>query len=83
MDECIAVLAKNKERPSDAILIHLVKLQLIVENVGQASRHEGYDDATASTRAPPAFYLMALRAQLQDLKAKISPEIQGNGGKTA
>lgn len=78
MDECIAVLTKNKERPSDAILIHLVKLQLIVENVGQASRHEGYDDATASTRAPPAFYLMALRAQLQDLKAKISPEIQGN-----
>ena len=83
MDECVTVLAENKALPSDAILIHLVKLQLIVENVGQAPRHEGYDDTTASTRAPPEFYLMALRAQSQDLKIRIPLEIQGNGGKIA
>lgn len=83
MDECNAVLAEIKERPSDAILIHLVKLQLIVENVCQAPRHDGHDDATTSTRAPPEFYLLALRAQSQDFKANIPPEIQGNGGETA
>lgn len=81
MDECIAVLAENKEQPTDVLLIHLVKLQLLVEKVGQAPWYEGYGDATGSTVAPPTFYLKALQAQLQNLKEKIPPDIQRNGKK--
>lgn len=78
MDECIAVLAANKEQSTDTLLIHLVKLQLIVEKIGQAPWHEGCEDATGSVRAPPTFYLKALQAQLQDYRANIPPDIQGN-----
>ena len=78
MDECIAVLAEKKEQSTDTLLIYLVKLQLMVEKIGQAPWHEGCEDATSSVRAPPTFYLKALQAQLQDYKANIPPEIQGN-----
>lgn len=70
------MLAENKEHPTDLLLIHLVKSQLLAEKVSQAPWHEGHGDATGPTRAPPIFYLKALQAQLQDLKANISPEIQ-------
>lgn len=78
MDECIAVLAEKKEQSTDTLLIYLVKLQLIVEKIAQAPWHEGCEDAIDSVRAPPTFYLKALQAQLQDCKANIPPEIQGN-----
>ena len=78
MDECIAVLAENKEQPTDTLLIHLVKLQAIIEKIGQAPWHEECGNTIGSVRAPPTFYLKALQAQLQDIKAKIPPDIQGN-----
>lgn len=83
LDECVAVLAENEELPTDTLLVHLIKLQLIVEEVGRAPWHEGYGDATDSARAPPTFYLKALQAQLHDFKAKIPPGIQRNGKKRA
>lgn len=78
LDECLAVLAENKEHPTDLLLVHLVKLQLLAEKVSQAPWHEGHGDAIGPTRAPPIFYLKALQAQLQDFKANISPEIRRN-----
>ena len=78
MDECIAVLAENKEQPTDTLLIHLVKLQLIIERIGQAPWHEECGNTTGSVRAPPTFYLKALQAQLKDCKANIPPDVQGN-----
>ena len=77
----MTVLAEKMEQPSDALLTDLVRLQLIAEKVGRAPWHEGQNDATGSMRAPPAFYLKALQAQLQDFKTKIHPEIQDNGKK--
>lgn len=79
MDECIAVLAENEEYPSDILLVYLVKLHLIFEKAGRGQWYEEQDDAMASARAPPIFYLKALQAQLQDFKAKIPPAIQRNG----
>lgn len=78
MDECIAVLAEEKEQPTDTLLIHLVKSQIIIEKIGQAPWHEECGSITGSVRAPPTFYLKALQAQLQDCKANVPPDIQGN-----
>lgn len=78
LDECMTVLAEEKDQPSDELLINLVRLQLIVEKVGRAPWHEGQNDATGSTRAPTTFYLKALQAQLQDFRMKLCPEIQDN-----
>ena len=79
LDECLAVLGEKDEHPTDPLLIHLVKLQLLVEKAGQAPWHEERDDPNGSVRVPPIFYLKALQAQLQDFKTRIPPVIQGNG----
>ena len=79
LDECIAVLGEEDEHPTDLLLVHLVKLQLVVEKAVQAPWHEERDDPNGSVRVPPIFYLKALQAQLQDLKTRIPPSIQGNG----
>ena len=79
LDECIAVLGEKDEHPTDLLLIHLVKLQLLVEKAGQAPGHEERDDPNGSARVPPIFYLKALQAQIEDFKNRIPPSIQGNG----
>ena len=79
LDECIAVLGEKDEHPTDQLLVHLVKLQLVVEKAGQAPWHEERDDPNGSVRVPPIFYLKALQVQLQDFKTRIPPRIQGNG----
>ena len=78
LDECIVVLGEKDEHPTDPLLIHLVKLQLVVEKAGQAPWHEERHDPSGSVRAPPIFYLKALQAQLQDFRTRIPPSIQGN-----
>ena len=79
LEECIAVLQEKKECPTDTLLIHLVKLQLIVEKVGQAPWHDGHDFATHPPRTPAVFYLNALQAQLEAFKVNVHPDIQRNG----
>ena len=79
LDECIAVLGEKDEYPTDLLLVHLVKLQLVVEKAVQAPWHEERDDPNGSVRVPPIFYLKALQAQLQDFKTRTPPSIQGNG----
>lgn len=79
LDECVAVLAEKKEYPTDILLIHLVKSQIIAEKAGQAPWHEEQSEVSGSTKAPSTFYLKALQAQLQDFKVNIAPEIQTNG----
>ena len=79
MDECITVLAEGKEYPSDEFLVQMVKLQLIVEKVGQAPWHDGLGDANGSARAPWIFYLKALQSQLQDPQVKIPTELDKSG----
>ena len=82
LEDCVAVLAETNELPSDAILIQMVKLQLIVEKVRRGPWHEEHDDSTGFSRAPPIFYLKALQAQLQDFKARIPQQIERNGTNT-
>ena len=82
LDECIAVLAEKEEYPTDTLLIQFVKLQLIVEKVSHGPWHEEHDHDIGSSKTPPIFYLKALQAQLQELKATVPPRIQANGMNT-
>ena len=78
LDECVTVLEEEKECPTDTLLVHLVKLQLIVEKVGQAPWHDGYDSTTRSAMTPAVFYVNAMQAQLQEVKANITHDNKTN-----
>ncbi|MCJ1388446.1 hypothetical protein MMC18_001293 [Xylographa bjoerkii] len=57
---------------------HQVRLQLIIEKAAQVSLYNGEIGSAESPRAPPAFYLKALRSQLQEVKNKILAELLSN-----
>ena len=75
------MLEEKKELPTDTLLIHMVKLQLIVEKVGQAPWHDGHDAATRCAKTPAVFYLIAMQAQIEEFKVNITHDIQRNGKK--
>jgi len=76
MDECLQMLAQKQECPTDEILVQQVKLQLIMEKVGQTPWYDKDIEHAEFGRAPRAFYLMALQSQLQEVRRKIPSELQ-------
>jgi len=79
LDECLRIIAENKDNPSDLLLTQLARLQLIREKVFQAPWHSGYAEETLSTKPPSAFYLRALESEVQEFKRNIPTALQQNG----
>ena len=77
MDECLEILAQRKECPTDAILVQQVRLQLIIEKATQIPRSDVL--SIDVVKPPPAFYLKALKIQLQEVRNQIVVESQANG----
>jgi hypothetical protein len=70
MDECLQTLSANPESPNDKTLVQQVRLQLIVEKVSHWQ--EEITENTEHTRAPPSFYIQALKSQVQEIRTQNS-----------
>jgi len=71
MDECLKMLSERPEWNGDEVLVALVRIQLLVEQLTRAVWQ-------SSEKAPPGFFVSALKTQLYDLKAQFPPHIQQN-----
>lgn len=69
MEESLSVLAETKECPQDELLIAQVKIHLIVDKAYQLRRD-------GEPLSPPAFYLNALKKELDLVKSQIPPHLQ-------
>ena len=79
-DECLKLLAENgTESPADVLLVHIVRLQLVVEKIPQGSWHDGQVDIAGCFQAPVVFYVKALQTQISDVRRNIPAELQQNG----
>jgi len=79
LDDCLQMLAEQKEHSTDLFLAQLVRLQLIVERVTQAPWNDyGQAESTSSLRAPSNFCLKALQERLSDFKSRSPPEFLQN-----
>ena len=77
MDECLQMLDERQECANDEILVHLVRFQLINENVHSGGFwHGGIAAMPGPLQASPSFYLHAIQSQLQSLKTKMEPYSQ-------
>jgi hypothetical protein len=79
LDECLQKLAESADHPNDILLVHVVRLQLILEKAVQIPVRNGYADAEDSGKPPFLFYMKALQSQLQDTKRDIPPDLLKNG----
>ncbi|KAL4923694.1 transcription factor domain-containing protein [Aspergillus undulatus] len=76
MQECLDVLNEKKEVPGDALLVRLVRAQLVVDKVVKDLGHEGDRiNERGSGRAPVSFYIRGLHTQLDDVRNWLPPEI--------
>ena len=74
-DDCLRLLAES-EHPSDTLLAHTVRIQLIVERALQAPWH---DPATAEcSRAPSSFYIKSLERDLLETRQQVPADLLQN-----
>lgn len=78
MDECLRILSANPDCPNDETLVQQVRLQLIVEKVGHW-QEGATENGTESAKAPPSFFLQALKSQVQEVSTQTSFHSQSNG----
>lgn len=77
-EECLRVLETQKEIPSDALLVQLVKLRLVSEKIDDAPWKCAISESFKDTRPPEMFYLHSLETQLQDFKRNIPSQLSDN-----
>lgn len=71
MEESLSVLTDAKESPEDEVLVVLVKIYLVLDRMHQLRR----DGEPISS---PAFYMTALKMQLDAVKQQIPPHMIQN-----
>jgi hypothetical protein len=77
LDECLRLLEEKKEYPTDALLVSLVRVQLICNKGGALIWNDLFGDA--EMRIPADFYVKTLKSQLDDLERSIPGELKSNG----
>lgn len=71
MEESLTVLLEAKECPEDELLVHLVKIQLVIDKVYHA-RRDGEDQSLAR------FYVESNQAQLSSIRNQIPPHLKSS-----
>ncbi|KAF2092450.1 hypothetical protein NA57DRAFT_50220 [Rhizodiscina lignyota] len=88
MEEGLRVMNMNKQCHSDEAFAFQVRLQVFAQKINhvreQQEANSVHVTATAAATPVPAFlYLRVLQAQVQELKASLSPHLQQHGMLTA
>ncbi|KAL2810528.1 hypothetical protein BJX63DRAFT_434175 [Aspergillus granulosus] len=78
MDECIRALEEHQECLNDEILAQQVRLQLITDKLNLGPYHGGLAETPDPIRAPPAYYLRSMHAQLRSIQPRIAPQSQSH-----
>ncbi|KFY36890.1 hypothetical protein V494_04944 [Pseudogymnoascus sp. VKM F-4513 (FW-928)] len=74
-EECLQLLEKTKEHPTDMLLVFLTRLQLIKNAVSRDTS----DNLCGGIASPPSeIYFRSLQSQLEELKRNTPPELDGN-----
>lgn len=84
MERCVAAIETSPECPNDAIFAAQIRLQLLAQNVVEASENlqlmrSNATIAVVNMTIPGLLHLKNLQAQLQDSKLSLAPQLQHHG----
>lgn len=74
-EECLQLLEKTKEHPTDVLLVFLTRLQLIKNAISRDTSDSVYGGLSGPSSD---IYFKSLQSQLEELKRNIPPELDGN-----
>lgn len=77
LDECLHLLEEKKDYPTDDLLVHLVRVQLICNKASSLTWNDAVGDAEAGILTD--LYVKTLKSQLDNLVHSIPPELKSNG----
>lgn len=77
LHECLHVLEEEKDCPTDDLLIHLVRVQLICNKGSALAWNDVLSDADMGV--PTDLYVKTLKLQLENLEHSIPQELKSNG----
>ena len=77
MEQCCQALIEAGECPNDTYLVYLVKLQHIVERIGENIKHER-SCFTWDSRGTVGMIIKSFRSELENFKTSLPPELQEN-----
>lgn len=72
MEDCLAVLEREMDHPSDAQLVFLVKIQLVAEEAQKLLVRDVIGD---SSQAPTYVFKKGLLSQLQEIRGGLPPRL--------
>ncbi|KAH8665073.1 hypothetical protein BGZ60DRAFT_529418 [Tricladium varicosporioides] len=75
MDECLRILETENDLPTDIILVHQVKLQLICERLSEINSMQDHE---LSLSASLPYFLKTSQAQLENFKKNIPESLRDN-----
>jgi hypothetical protein len=75
LEECLCILEKTKEYPSDSLLVCLVQLQLLCNRILTVNWNP---DDSGNTK-PQELYMKTFESHLDQLKQSFPPELKSNG----
>lgn len=81
MEECMQKLADEPQWPGDLVLVVLAKVYKVLEDYSQiqwANSEFGGRAAATSAKTNPIHYLKSLRANLEEIKKSLTPELLEN-----
>jgi hypothetical protein len=78
MDECLHELTERKECDADAVLVALIRCQMIAEKVRSSPWQDRGLSGKLAMTAEPSFYIKVLQTELDNVKRQISPDLGNN-----
>ena len=78
--ECLGVLDKAHDHKNDTCATSLVRLQLIVERIGQGPWNNEFGTPEGfGSGPPPMLYVKSLQGQLKSFRSAVPPEVKLKG----
>ncbi len=77
LDECLDLLETSKDFPTDLLLVHLVRVQLICNKATLQNLNTIVGDS--NSQLPVEFYTKTLKSELDGVERSIPQELKENG----
>ncbi len=77
LEECLDLLETSRDFPTDALLVYLVRVQLICNKATLQNLNAIIADS--DSHLPIDFYIKTLKSQLDQVERSIPPELKENG----
>lgn len=77
-EECLQVVESSREYPTDQMLVHLVRIQLVKNKISKINWIEISSPGSIGTQLRQEFYMKTFVAQIKELELALPEDLKSN-----